>query len=135
MNILFDTNILIDLLYSRQPYIADAEKLVMKIGHGSIRGFLTANTFTDTYYILRKSMGDTEAREGLYKVMEVFQILSVTGNDCKEALRTSNPDLEDGLLEVCARKSGIDYIVARDSKFIEVCPIAINPANLLKLLN
>lgn len=134
MKILFDNNILIDLLANRLPFVIEAEKLISKIGAGTIVGYMTANTITNVYYVLRKYMSDTEARNGLSRVMDVFQILSITGHDCREALQTSNPDLEDGLIEVCAHKSDINYIVTRDREFIERCSIAINPANLLKLL-
>ena len=134
MKILFDNNILIDLLANRLPFVIESEMLISKIGAGTIVGYMTANTITNVYYVLRKYMSDMEARNGLSSVMEVFQILSITGHDCKEALQASNPDLEDGLIEVCALTSGKNYIVTRDMEFIERCSIAINPANLLKLL-
>ena len=134
MKILFDNNILIDLLAKRSPFVMDAEKLISAIGEGEIDGDITANTITNVYYVLRKYMPNMEVRNSLSKLIKVFHIVPVTGDDCKEAIYTSNPDLEDGLLEVCARKSEINYIVTRDMEFIELCSIAITPTNLLQIL-
>lgn len=134
MKILFDTNVLIDIIAARPPFMVETANLVSLIGEGIAEGFITANTITDMYYILRKYVSDIKVREDLSKVMKVFQILSITGHDCEEALQASNPDFEDGLLEVCARKSEMNYIVTRDMEFINHCPIAITPSNLLHIL-
>ncbi len=54
MNALIDTCVIIDSLANRMPFAADANMLFAKAGTGYFRGYLTAKSATDVYYIVRK---------------------------------------------------------------------------------
>ncbi|MEN9517983.1 MAG: hypothetical protein RLZZ381_571, partial [Cyanobacteriota bacterium] len=56
-----DTNVVLDFLLEREPFVESAAKLFQQIDHGQIEGFITATTITNIYYILRKAAGSTIA--------------------------------------------------------------------------
>ncbi|MCC5644381.1 PIN domain-containing protein [Nostoc sp. CHAB 5824] len=57
MRILIDTNVVLDCLQEREPFVEDAVKLFAKIDAGEIEGFIAATTITNIYYIVRKAAG------------------------------------------------------------------------------
>ncbi|MHC5735535.1 type II toxin-antitoxin system VapC family toxin [Nostoc sp.] len=57
MRILIDTNVVLDFLQEREPFVEDAAKLFAKIDAGEIEGFIAATTITNIYYIVRKAAG------------------------------------------------------------------------------
>ena len=49
MKVVFDTCIVIDVLQRREPFCADAMKLVNAVSDQTITGILTAKSITDIY--------------------------------------------------------------------------------------
>ena len=50
MRILFDTNVLLDALLAREPFVVDAAFLLEKVEAAQIEGFMSATTVTDVHY-------------------------------------------------------------------------------------
>ena len=135
MKVAFDTNILLDAIANRADYEV-AQKLILAVATEKIEGIVTANSITDIYYIARKRIGDVAAREALWGLLEIFDIASVSGDDCALALDTPMIDFEDAVLAVCAKKEGAAYIVTRDEGFILAnSPVpARDPEEILTLI-
>jgi predicted nucleic acid-binding protein len=53
MQILVDTNVLLDALLAREPFVADAAFLLEAIEAGQVIGFMSATTVTDVHYLLK----------------------------------------------------------------------------------
>ncbi len=53
MKILIDTNIVLDYLLEREPFLQDAEMLFQALDSGKLVGYVTATTLTDIFYIAR----------------------------------------------------------------------------------
>ena len=135
MTIVFDNNIMLDALLERRPFCDNAGKLMVACVDGHF-GCLTANSLTDIFYVLSKSIGAVKAKLAVRKLIELFEILPVSDEDCIKALDSSMDDFEDALVSVCAHKRRADYIVSRDVKFIGAdgpVPV-IEPGELLKML-
>lgn len=60
MMVLVDTNIVLDFLLERDPFIRDADALFQAIYSGQIQGYVTATTVTDIFYIVRKQTQNLE---------------------------------------------------------------------------
>ena len=130
MDILIDTNVIIDIAQSREPFVPMARKLLNLEG---LRFFVTASAVTDIYYIQRKYAGHTQAREFLSTLFRVFGILDVTDADCRTALMLPMKDYEDALQAVCARRTKCSYIITRDEQHYEGAPVpAITPERFLE---
>ncbi len=52
MKVLFDTNVLLDALLAREPFVADAAFLLTTVELGQIDGFMSATTVTDVHYLV-----------------------------------------------------------------------------------
>ncbi|MDL2291374.1 PIN domain-containing protein [Desulfovibrio sp. OttesenSCG-928-F20] len=129
---LLDTNVVLDALASRKPFCEQAEKIFMLVAEEKIQGFITANSLTDIYYLIRKGVTEATARDTLRNLLQLFSVVGITENDCVAALDLLITDYEDALLVVCAEKAAIDCIITRDEDFLQSAPSAISPAVFLE---
>lgn len=131
MRVLLDTNMVIDALAGREPFNRLAEQIFMLCETGAISGYLSGNSITDIYYLLRRHLPEDTARRHIRHLMMLFGILPVGEAECSLALVSPVKDFEDAIQAACAECSGMDYIITRDSAFLEQCTIAIAPATLI----
>lgn len=52
MNVMIDTNIIIDVLTEREPYFRESHDVLSLCEKKVINGFVTASTITDIFYIV-----------------------------------------------------------------------------------
>ncbi len=57
MTVLLDTNIIVDVALERQPYFEASQQVLLLVEQGQIEGYISASTFGDLYYIIRRSRG------------------------------------------------------------------------------
>ncbi len=132
---LLDTNIVLDAIAAREPFLKNAEAVFRLIKSKKVAAFITANSITDIYYIARKSRGEAETREALRILLNAFTIVDVRGRECLEALDFPLDDYEDALLCVCGIRAGVDCIVTRDEGMLGMKNSAIrilSPEGFLK---
>jgi len=120
---MIDTNIVLDLLLNRSPFVDDAVKLFEQAEKKRIVAYITANSVTDLVYILRKAYSLTEIKEHLRKMFTFISIAAITPGDIGDALDLNAPDFEDALLMQCARRYEVDIIVTRNIKDFKSSPV------------
>ena len=136
MIVLLDTNIIMDALQERQPFDIPAKEILKHSQYGKLACLFTANATTDIFYLYSKARDIKSARIALEFLLEQYRVISITHEDCTNALSLSIDDFEDALAVVCAQKANVDYIITRDDKLLSYdLPIkAITPTELLNLL-
>ena len=134
---LIDTNVVLDALATREPFHAEAERIFLLAAGEKCQGFVTANSITDIYYLVRKNASEAIAREALRNLLQVFAIVDINGTDCENALESPIDDYEDALAAVCALKIGADYIITRDEGFLQAqLPVpVVAPAGFLRIVS
>jgi len=72
MKVLFDTNVVLDLLLNRDEFVGDASLLISKVDAGEIDGFLCATTITTIHYLLEKSLNSSQAAIHTKTLLNIF---------------------------------------------------------------
>lgn len=136
MKIMCDTNIIIDVLLERVPFVEDSYKVLTFCEERKIDGFVSASSITDLYYLVKKYTHSTAlAYEAIGKVLEIVKVCSVTNNDVLIAFQKKAKDFEDCLVATCAKSIQCDYIVTRNKKDFEEFDIpALTPSEFLMQL-
>ncbi|MDL2314211.1 PIN domain-containing protein [Desulfovibrio sp. OttesenSCG-928-C14] len=116
---LIDTNVVLDALASREPFREDAEKIFLLAAEEKFHGFVTANSITDIYYLVRNNLSEAAAREAIRHLLQLFAVVDINGEDCESALDSPIGDYEDALVAACAEKIGATHIITRDEKFLQ----------------
>lgn len=134
MKIMCDTNIFLDVLLEREPFVEDSYKVLSLCEEHKIEGFVSASSVTDTYYLIRKYTHNNElAYKAIGKLLEIVKVCSVTNNDVLTAYQKKAKDFEDCLIATCAKAIHCDYIITRNKKDFEEFSISVlSPAELIK---
>ena len=115
MKILIDTNIILDYLLEREPFLQDAELLFDAIDSGRVIGYVTATTLTDIFYIARRQTQSVElARQAISTTLAIMVICSVNRAILESAFASGLADFEDAVQIFCAVSQGLEAIVTRD---------------------
>lgn len=136
MKMLVDTNVIVDVLTGREPFREAAEQIFMMAANQIEDMYITASSTTDIYYLTRKHIHNTDqAKIIMSKLYELFYILDVTSDDCREALSSGIKDYEDAVVAHCANRNKMDYIVTRNSRDFECSRVqAVLPEDFLKMI-
>ena len=117
MKIMIDTNVLLDVLFARKPFLADSIGVLHMCEDGFAEGAVTVRSLTEIYYFLRKQLRDEDkARETIRKIAGLLDVCDVTQEGMKSALAMDNRDLEDALLASCAKRTGCRLVITRNPK-------------------
>ncbi len=120
MMIMCDTNIFLDVLLEREPYVTASDKVLKMCEEHKLEGFITASCITDIYYMVRKYRHSNDvAYKAVGKILDIVKVCGVTNNDVLTAYQTKAKDFEDCLLATCAKTIRCDYIVTRNKKDFE----------------
>lgn len=119
MKVVFDSNIVIDALKPNPPFAEEASKLLKLASAKKITGYLTANSLTDIFYVLRKEYDNEAGKAMIRKVTSLLTVIDLTANDCESALDLPMTDFEDAVIATCAKKVGADCVVSRNEEFIK----------------
>jgi predicted nucleic acid-binding protein len=116
MNILLDTNIVLDVLLKRSPFYIEALKIFELAEAGKINGFISATAFTDIYYLVRKAVGNKNVQKILRQLTTIFTILAVSEPEILHALDLQWKDFEDAVQYTIALSAQMDGIVSRNKQ-------------------
>jgi predicted nucleic acid-binding protein len=125
LKILFDTNIVLDLLMDRLPYSDAAVELFSKVEDGTIIGYLCGTTITTVFYLAAKTIGAARAREEIRKLLTLFEVAPVNRHVLESALVLDFNDFEDAVIHEAACHSGADVIVTRNQKDFKKSGISV----------
>jgi predicted nucleic acid-binding protein len=133
--ILFDTNIVLDVLLDRKPHVEASASVWSAIEAGVAEGMLAAHAVTTIHYLVRKETGDVKARRIMSAILRVFAVAAVNGAVVQEALQMRLSDFEDAVTAAAARLAGCECIVTRDPKGFRRSPVrALTPEAVMPLL-
>jgi len=132
LRVLFDTNVVLDLLLDREPFSADAARCISMVESGEIEGWLCASTVTTLHYLIRKSAGSRNAVDSISLLLSLFEIAPVNKTVLENALRLSFKDFEDAVLHEAARYSNVEVIVTRNTVDFKNSSLPIQSPGKLK---
>ncbi|NJL40245.1 MAG: PIN domain-containing protein [Leptolyngbyaceae cyanobacterium RM2_2_4] len=114
MRVLIDTNVVLDFLQEREPFVEDAAGLFERLDTGEIEGFIAATTGTNIYYSVRRAAGRVMAQDAIAQVLSDLNICAVSLEVLEQAIALNFEDFEDAVQYACAIVHSVDAIVTRD---------------------
>ena len=116
MKILFDTNIILDVLLNRAPFVELSTNLVSSVENRMIEGYLCATTITTLDYLIAKSRNRETARIEIQKLLALFQIADVNSTVLSMSINSSFTDFEDAVQYFSGKCSKVSGLVTRNTK-------------------
>ena len=135
MKILFDTNVILDVMLLRNPFYKHSTLLLAEVENKNIEGFVCSTTVTTIHYLVEKMKGREFALSQIQNLLKLFQVSLVDKICLESALKSKIVDFEDAVLNESAERERVDGIVTRNSKDFKHSSLHIyNPEELFKIL-
>jgi predicted nucleic acid-binding protein len=116
MNLLLDTCVLIDYLGRKEPFFADAQRIIAAGYFGDAALWAPAQSFKDAFYVLEHYVSSASVQQAMLKLLEVVKPVPLLPDDVERAARLQWDDYEDCLVALSAVNAKADYLITRDSK-------------------
>ena len=136
MKILFDTNIILDVLLNREPFVKLSATLVSVVENKEIEGFLCATTITTLDYLISKETNRSKARIEIGKLLSIFHISEVNMKVLELSLNSKFKDFEDAVQYYSGEYGNVNGLVTRNTKDYKQAKLPIyTPSELSQLIN
>ena len=108
--ILFDVNVLWDVLAVREPFFRDSATLLAACETGRCRGLVAARGVTTLAYLLGKHRGKATARQDVAALLRIVDVATVDSQVIAWAFASRHRDLEDAVQMGAALAAGAHYV-------------------------
>jgi predicted nucleic acid-binding protein len=117
MNVLVDTNVVLDVLLKRQLFYNDSLAIFQLVNAERVKGYLSATSITNIFYLLRKAGNSSdETYRMIDRLSALFTIAPVSETTITNSLSLRWRDFEDAVQFIAARENNADYIITRNTK-------------------
>jgi predicted nucleic acid-binding protein len=135
MRVLFDTDLVLDLVLDREPFVDAAAAVFTLHENGRISGYISGITMVNVFYLTRKSKGISGARKAVEELLSTLSICPLDQLVLENAHRLTFTDYEDAVQHACATASGLDAIVTRNLADYKNATLPVfSPADFLSQL-
>ena len=133
MKLFIDTNIVLDLLQYREPWIHDTIVLFQLATEKKVELIVTDLTIVNVVYVAGKNFDKKKIYETLLDFKKLVSVVSI-GDECiEQALKSDSTDFEDATQYYAAKREQVDYILTRDINGFKTSEIPI--MNVTEFLN
>ena len=132
MRVIVDTNVVLDVLLARRPFVESASRVFALVEQSRIEASLCVTTVD---YLLTQSLSRDEGRQALRGLLDLFEIAPVNRSVIEKALRSKIEDFKNAVLEQAGCLVGAEVIITRNTKDFRKSSIkALDPTELLSAL-
>jgi predicted nucleic acid-binding protein len=114
MRVLFDSDVVLDLLLDRETFVEDAAALFALNEQGRIHGYVSGITIVNVFYVTRKNKGIAAARLAVDELLATLRVCPVDQNVLKDACRLPFSDYEDAVQHASAEAIQLEAIITRN---------------------
>lgn len=126
MRAYIDTNILVDLVLSRQEFLPDAQRIFALGYAGEVQLMVSALSFVNTVYLARKYKYPLdEVYSKLRLVADFVDVVDLRGQNVIDMLSSGWKDYEDATQHRSAIDEQADCIVTRNKKDFKASTIDV----------
>lgn len=127
MRVLIDTDVLLDVALSREPFVAESAAVLRWAAAGGAAA-VAWHSLTTCAYLLKSG-----GRDFLHALLRVVEVAPVATSDARRALALPMADTEDAFQAAAALAWHADGIVTRNIRDYRRSPVsALSPAAFLR---
>jgi predicted nucleic acid-binding protein len=133
--VLIDTNVVLDVILDREPFVADSSDVWIACDAGRFAGYVSAISLPTIYYVVRQARGRDVALRAVDQCLAAFEIAPVYRESLEAARGFDGADFEDDVQIACAVTSLLEFIVTRNPADFVKSPIpVVSPAEFMSRL-
>lgn len=137
MEVLIDTNIILDWFLKRDQFYENSKAVLNKCWFGNIKSFITIHSLCDIYYLVGNKFPLEEKKKLIQFLLNRSEIIEENYNSVKAFIDYDfYDDLEDCLQVQSAQNLRLNYIITRNIKdFRYSTAQAVTPEQFLEMIN
>lgn len=116
MKLFIDTNVIIDVLAKREDFYVASASILTLLEKERASGFISAISFNNIYYILRKFSSKNKADKAIRTLLSTFETVSLDKKILTRTIDAGFNDFEDAIQFFSAIRCDADYIISRNVK-------------------
>jgi predicted nucleic acid-binding protein len=116
VNVLIDTNVLLDVLARREPYYADSAEVWTLAETGQVSGYVSALSLPNLFYLMRRTKGQKAARKAISILRDIFSLVPLDVQIANQAVDAEMKDFEDAIQFFSALRAGASVLITRNPK-------------------
>lgn len=133
MKVLFDLNILLDVMQQREVFYAASAAALSKSLNKECEGLVPGHAVTTLHYLLSRYTNKQKADEGVDFLLDNFVVVNAESDTFRNARQLAMKDFEDAVVASIATKAGCDVIVTRNINDFKQSPVpALLPEEFLE---
>lgn len=114
MRVLLDTDVILDVIAARVPFVDEAAELLDLSEQGAFEAYISASTPLNVFYVARKAKSSSELREAVKELLRVVKVCPLNDSVLEAAFALPFNDYEDAVQHCCATAEGLEAIVTRN---------------------
>jgi predicted nucleic acid-binding protein len=115
MNVFFDTNVLMDVLLERHPFVDNSRQVWFLAERGKVVGVASALSFPNIYYVLRKALGAETALSTMRLLRDTLTTVPLDEQILNQAMDAKFADFEDSIQYFSARRADAECLLTRNA--------------------
>jgi predicted nucleic acid-binding protein len=113
-SIFVDSDIILDLILGRQPFVAEAKRLFSLAETGKVTAHTSPVVFANIFYVLRKQYSAETIKTNLRNLRQLIAVIPVDESTVDKAFSSPFTDFEDALQYHAAHDNGMSAIITRN---------------------
>ncbi|MBP5449964.1 MAG: PIN domain-containing protein [Spirochaetales bacterium] len=114
MQVLIDTNVILDVLLNREQFV-DAAVAILKLSEDEVQKFVSASAVTDIYYMAYQELRDKQfVRDLVKRLLSIIHVACVSEENILTALDSNWSDFEDSVQNAVAESQNYDAVITRN---------------------
>jgi predicted nucleic acid-binding protein len=114
MRVLFDTDVVLDVITERVPFAAAASELLDLSEQGLFEAYISGITPINIFYIARKAKSSADLRQAIAQLLRTVRVCPIDHAVLVNALISPIADYEDAVQHASAQAYNLDAIVTRN---------------------
>ena len=132
MRVFVDTNVLLDVLARRDEFYDPSARIWTLAERGEIEAFISAISFNNVYYIIRKARDKKTADTAMKLLRDVFDSVAPDTRIVNQAIDSEFRDFEDAVQFHSAVRCQADHLITRNpGDFPTTKPAVLTPEEFL----
>jgi predicted nucleic acid-binding protein len=136
INILIDSDVILDSLLNRQPFSNDSSKVLTLCESKNYQGYVTGLIIANIYYLLKKEHNSQRILDAIKQLLTFLDVLVIDKNVILQSIDSDFGDFEDALQNYSAENyASISMIITRNVKDYKKSRLSVvTPEMFLKTL-
>ena len=136
MRILLDTNVVLDVLLERPPFVDEARRIWAASDEGLFEACISSFSIPTIHYLCERHAGTEAANIAVDQCVAAFEVCALYRECILAARAMQGGDFEDNLQVACAITDFAQGIVTRNLEDFAGSPVRVySPAELLQVLH